>query len=298
MGDNPFASQSSLRKCSYTSAQCPDECETPGSIHTRLGARETPKSSRGSSLFSPGEAFWNEAMLVADGLFDPNDGLSSHVARNDEALKVDCGIHNLNNVKNGAHLDLLSTALDGAMNTVCDAGARASVGSLGLHVKDLNKEVSPFPVKHFDFNLEAKFFDKETPSDANNTKAEVLTSKVETLASISQPSLLQHDITLIRPKDQTSEILSGSKGIAIKCINSKRIEEHLNLNSHNVESITPNRECNKIAANESKSNFTPASLLIKDCLDLSNWLPLEICNIYRKKGISKLYPWQVRDLLV
>ncbi|KAL8537172.1 hypothetical protein ACS0TY_012379 [Phlomoides rotata] len=290
MCDNPFASQASLRKCSYTSVQCTDECVTPGSFHTRLGAKETPKSSRGSSLFSPGEAFWNEAMLVADGLLDPNDGLSSHVARNDEALKVEYGIHNSNNVKDGAHLDLLSTALDGAMDTVYDVGAS--------HAKDMNKEVSPFPVKHFDFNLEAKFFDKETPYDAKNTKVEILASEVKTLASINQSSSLQHDITLIRPKDQKTEILPDAKGIAIKCINPKRTEEHLNLNNPNVDSITPNREYNKITANDSKSNCTPASLSIKDCLDLSYWLPLEIGNIYRKKGISKLYPWQVDCLQV
>lgn len=244
-------------------------------------------------MFSPGEAFWNEAILVADGLFDSNDGLSFHVAENDEAIKVDYGTHNSNNVKNGGRVGLLNSALDGVTGTVCDVGAGSAVGSMGMHVKDLNKEVSPFPVKHFDFNLEAKTFDKETPADASDAKPDILTSEQNTLASISQRSSQRYNVTPICPKDQTSGILYDAEGTTFKCINSKRSEEQLNQNSYNVASNTPNRDYNRVVANESKSNRTPASSSIKDCLDLSNWLPLEICHIYNKKGISKLYPWQV-----
>ena len=39
---------------------------------------------------------------------------------------------------------------------------------------------------------------------------------------------------------------------------------------------------------------TPSSIMPnRDWLDLNSWLPSEVCSIYRKKGISKLYPWQV-----
>ncbi|KAI3468240.1 hypothetical protein Pfo_024903 [Paulownia fortunei] len=278
MCNNPLASQTSFRKCSYTSTLCTAECETRGSFTTKLGARETPQSTRGSSLFSPGEAFWNEAILVADGLFGPNDGLSSHVAETGEALKVDYGTHNSNNVKNGGRVNLLNSAVDGVIDTVCDVGIGSAVGSLGMHGKDLEKEVSPLPVKHFDFTFEAK---------------------ENTLASINHPSLPSFNHMRICPKDRINEGLSDAQGTTFECVNSKRSEEHLNQNGHNVTPNTPDREYNKVAANhESKCHFTPASSSIKDCLDLSNWLPLEICKMYNKKGITKLYPWQVDCLQV
>jgi hypothetical protein len=42
---------------------------------------------------------------------------------------------------------------------------------------------------------------------------------------------------------------------------------------------------------------SPTSLMnIKDHLKLINWLPSELCGVYKKKGILQLYPWQVRLL--
>ncbi|KAK6161831.1 hypothetical protein DH2020_001672 [Rehmannia glutinosa] len=271
MCNNPFESQAGLRKCSYTSTICKAECETPGSFTTRPGARETPQSTRGSSLFSPGEAFWNEAIVVADGLLGPSDGFSSHVAENREVVKVDYGTHCSHNVKNGGRVNLLNRSPDGVTDTLCDVGTGSAVGLPGVHGKNLEKEVSPLPVKHFDFSLEANFFDKGTSGDANNNiKPGILTIKQNTFVSTDHnPQSFNH--MQMCPKDQTDE----------------------------VPSMLRNSLSIKVAVNhESKSNCTPASSSRKDCLDLTNWLPLEICNIYNKKGISKLYPWQVDCLQV
>ncbi|KAK4419988.1 Helicase and polymerase-containing protein TEBICHI [Sesamum alatum] len=299
VSNNPVASQASLRKCVYTSAPCRAECETPGSFTTRLRDRETPPSTRGSSLFSPGEAFWNEAILVADELFAPTNGLSSHVAENSKPLKFDYGTYSSNNVKNGAPGSPLNRAVDGVKDTVSDVGTGSAVGSLGMHGKDLDKEVSPLPVKHFDFTFEGKTSDKDISADANSTKPGNLTSKENPLASINHPSWGNNIRMSICPEDQMNEILDAH-GTAFKCVSSKRSEDHLNQDSHTFASNTPDREYNKVAANhECKSNYTPASSSsIKDCLDLSNWLPPEICKVYNKKGISKLYPWQVDCLQV
>ncbi|KAH6757052.1 hypothetical protein C2S51_038889 [Perilla frutescens var. frutescens] len=294
---NPFTSQASLRKCNNTSALCTAECETPASFASKLGARETPQSSRGSSLFSPGDAFWNEAIIVADGLVNPNAGLSSHVAENNEALKKGYGTHNSNNVKNGVCVHLLNSARDGVIDSVCDVGAVSAVGSLGMHVKDLDKEVSPLPVKHFDFSFEAKNIDKEISADANNTKPGILTTK-ETHASINLHNSQCHNLMHISLKDPICEILPDAQRTSFKCINSKRSVENLNENIHTAACDTPNRDYIEVVANKHKSNCTPASSSTKGCLDLSNWLPLEICRIYYKKGVSKLYPWQVDCLQV
>ena len=44
---------------------------------------------------------------------------------------------------------------------------------------------------------------------------------------------------------------------------------------------------------------TPSSVsTLKDFLELSYWLPQKLCNVYAKKGITKLYPWQVKFALL
>lgn len=245
-----------MRKCNNTAALNTADCETPAPLPSKLGARQTPQSARGSSSFSPGEAFWNEAILVADGMVNNNAGLSSHVAENNNVMELDYGV----------------------MGSVCNAVAGSAVGPVGMHVKDMDKEVSPLPVKHFDFSFEAKSLEKEITADANNTKPDILAIK-ETAASIISSS-----------KDQIGEILPGEK--SLKCTVSRSVKE-LQENSHDIVWNTPNRDNEKVVADEPKSNCTPASSSINGGLDLSNWLPPEICHIYYKKGIPKLYPWQV-----
>lgn len=222
----------------------------------------------------------------------PNAGLCSHVAENKEGLKLDNRTHNSNIVKKRGGVHLLNSARDGVRDSACDVGAGSAVGSLGMHVKDLDKEVSPLPVKHFDFSFEAKSLDKEIQADANNMKPESLTTK-ETTASISQLNSRCFNLTCSSSKDQMSRTLPDAQQTSSKCTDSKMIVEHLNENSHTVACNTPNSDYKMVVASMPKNNCTPASSSTKGCLDLSNWLPLEICHIYYKKGISKLYPWQV-----
>ncbi|WZZ24164.1 hypothetical protein YC2023_007565 [Brassica napus] len=52
-------------------------------------------------------------------------------------------------------------------------------------------------------------------------------------------------------------------------------------------------------SSESEESQTPSSSHHrKDGLSLSTWLPSEVCSVYNKKGISKLYPWQAEHLEV
>ncbi|KAL6524100.1 hypothetical protein OROMI_031195 [Orobanche minor] len=282
MSNNPIKSQLGLRKCSNTSTLCIAECETPGSFTTRFGARGTPQSTRGSSLFSPGEAFWNEAILLADGLLCPNDG----IAENREIVKVDYGTHCSNNAKREGRVNLSNSYVDGVTDTI-------NVG------KNLEKEVSPLPVKHFDFSLEANIEKGISLADANNSRPGNLTSKENTIVSIDRTKTQRFNHVQMCSKEQTDEVPHVVQETTFDCVKSIRSEEHLNQNSHHLTTITPDRESSKVAENhESKSKCTPASSSIDDCLDLTNWLPLEICNMYNKKGITKLYPWQVDCLQV
>ncbi|KAG6391261.1 hypothetical protein SASPL_149014 [Salvia splendens] len=182
--------QTSLRKCNNTTALYTAECETPASFPSKLGAGETPRSTRGSSSFSPGDAFWNEAILVADGIAYPNAGLSSHVTENNEALKVDSGARNSNNVKDRGFVHQLNSTRDGVAHSVSDFRACTAVG---MH---LDKDASPVPVKHFDFSSEAKNLEKEIPADTNKTKSDILITK-ETHVDCLQVEGVLHNRNLV-----------------------------------------------------------------------------------------------------
>ncbi|GER38071.1 DNA polymerase I family protein [Striga asiatica] len=277
MGNNHTETLAGLRKCSYASNLCAAESKTPGAFSIKLGARETPQSTRGSSSFSPGDTFWNEAILVADGLLGENGGFASRI-ENHKAMKVDYDSNCSNNVNKEGKSNLFSSSLDGVNNTVCGVD------------KNLEKEVSPLPVKHFDFSLETKFSDMGTSAYVNNINPVIL-SRTDNTQNFSCMERC--------PKDQIAEVPLIAQETIHGHANILRNEDHLNQSSHHLTTNTPDRAYGQIAANhKSKSNDTPASSSVKDCLQLTTWLPLEICKIYNKKGISKLYPWQVECLQV
>lgn len=108
------------------------ECYTPGSLTRKAGVRETPKSTRGNSSISPGEAFWNDAIQVADGLCAQAAEVIS-VADSPYHSKSSCNLRN-------AHGDGRSKEMLVEGNHMDKA---ADSGPMGKHKKDLDKEVSP-----------------------------------------------------------------------------------------------------------------------------------------------------------
>ncbi|EPS63523.1 hypothetical protein M569_11260, partial [Genlisea aurea] len=251
----------------------------------------TPNSSKGSSIFSPGETFWNEAIVVADGLHFPSDSLCSHVSKHVETLKIGGGNHTSDKVNIDFHDKM---AVDGIKEMNCEDEPDLAEESLVMHAKHPVKEASPLPVKHFDFGSEAKDFVKRL-----NTNEAIIPAP-EKKEGVCAPYLnrcVQKDSKIcVSSKDQTSEVKAGIE--ISKSIRSDQEEEglYLNLNSANVTDNTPDRTVASIR--ECKSNCTPASSSLKGSLKLNNWLPPEICNVYNKKGISELYPWQVDCLQV
>ncbi|KAI3792695.1 hypothetical protein L2E82_06583 [Cichorium intybus] len=211
--------QFSLRKCNKTTTESIDVtlCNTPSLMEVKVGDEKTPQSMHGSSIFSPGDTFWKEAIKVADGMSYHNKDLSEQVVEE----------------------------------------------SKGQNGNSMDKEVSPLPVKHFDFSCEDKNMDVVTPCN-----------QVQSLSKL---------------QETTSS-----------CVITKKRPDVLNELNDNRTSITPStdtKNCNVNFLNSLES--TPSSSMpYNDRLDISNWLPSELCVTYKKRGISKLYPWQVDCLQV
>ncbi|KAL8244776.1 hypothetical protein R6Q59_011034 [Mikania micrantha] len=220
--------QMSLRKCNRTLMEVSDMalCNTPGLTAAKAGGEETPQSMRGSSLFSPGDTFWKEAIQVADGMSKVN------------GLLIE-----------GANRD-------------------ADLASSGQNNNSTDKEVSPLPVKHFDFSCEDKRMVVDAPIMSTPC------NQVQTSCKLQETYL--------------------------SCVVSKRRSGELSQPDANRMSTSPNTDVKNYNMNalNSVENTPSSSVPPNDRLDISNWLPSEICNTYKKRGISKLYPWQVDCLQV
>ncbi|KAF6176331.1 hypothetical protein GIB67_011120 [Kingdonia uniflora] len=285
-----------LRKCSNGSESSVDivECYTPNILTNKPSTRTTSTSVRGVSIFSPGEEFWDEAILVADGLHGPLDKFSVQNADEVKIIKsqVIC------NLEKGKGVDRLDARLELKVPVVTVS----------------NNEVSPLAVRHFDFlhedkNLHEKVlrncsFDNTEDSGSINHKP---------LLSITRCGKAETSLQYMRERGHQSSLsISSNNDPNITCSDKGEIREEQKTVFISVEaerkagSCTGENESNtsteqektsrSLFLNQKKSDEsgTPSSsLALKNHLEISNWLPSEICNIYMKKGISKLYPWQV-----
>lgn len=292
MHNDPIEPQASLRKCNKISSIYMTECDTPGPLTSNGGTRETPKSMRGSSIFSPGETFWNEAIQVADGLFATNNNLSVQVAEEMKATNRQYEIRNSDILRNGEH-DEKSNGVpyEGAVR-VCNVGLSASLTLRREDGKTLDKAVSPLPVKHIDFSSEEKNLYEEAGlhHSAQNTS---ITSRVDEQTGCSSTN---HK-TLQKAHIRAHHIITH-KGVDMRELQvtiAKRKVDYLGQDNDSITFDTPDKETKNITATHAKDeDNTPSSFLpLKDHLDIINWLPSEICSMYKKRGISKLYPWQV-----
>ncbi|XP_044464498.1 helicase and polymerase-containing protein TEBICHI isoform X2 [Mangifera indica] len=304
--NSPIVLQSSLRKCnnSFKSSLNSTIFCTPGSSIIKSCVRETPKSTCGSSLFSPGEAFWNEAIQIADDLFAQPDSLPAQVRKGINCAKSQYEINNSHNLRN-KNCDKLNQMLDeGESKFQCATHTGASDSRKSMeHMKDLVKETSPLPVKHFDFLCEDKNLDGDTPG---HVAADGSESRVYQASEVSRKGLVTHTgfqtIKIVTHYDQaqkTEEVLDPQEKASVHMLQKRNFDS----SSQDNVSITlesPDNEIRKLIGNHKPNEeSTPSSfVMLEDRLKLSNWLPPEICSIYEKRGISKLYPWQVDCLQV
>ena len=272
-----------LRKCTKApeSSAHLTECRTPGSAVKSCHVG-TPKSGSGSSIFSPGDSFWNEAIQFADGLSVPTEN-SGSVESKDGGQ--DGTILSFSQKADNCSDNLKKRfGLDETRAKDRDSIGYSKVGE--KHGRDFNKEVSPLPVK----NLDLLFQDKKTNGgslDQNNialgssTISESVLIDNKGLETLDIANNAQANKSLIGRKYPEPE---GKKDIVCE-------------DNHSVRSASMISNMRKPAdSSESKESYTPSSSHHnKDGLSLSTWLPLEVCSVYNKKGISKLYPWQVHN---
>lgn len=261
--------------------------DTPRLLINKIGPLETPKSSRGSSIFSPGETFWNEAIQVADGLLAPPD--NCHSQEKPQTLKYKSEMTKSNGLVDGVFENSFS-CMDGGADQGLSGGIVSNVGGLTKHGKDLAKEVSPLPVRHFDFSVEEKNLDEEILPHKKIRKYHILkdpeiqcsslnNERVQTDFSRSISNEHNANSNLLEVQENTLEHDAGKKKV-------KSLTEDSNF-------TTSDGKLNGLASRNNQ-NSTPSSFaMVSNRLDLNYWLPFEICNIYKRRGISKLYPWQV-----
>ena len=130
----------SLRKCSTTveSNTSAAECSTPAPLGRNSSARETPMSTRGSSIFSPGEEFWNEAIQVAHGL-SAEKGKDFINAEKDEDHGTVPDGGSSHNFGNGSLKEDLNVVVDDGASSLRQAGLNHS----SQDKPTLDKEASP-----------------------------------------------------------------------------------------------------------------------------------------------------------
>ncbi|MQL93721.1 hypothetical protein Taro_026363, partial [Colocasia esculenta] len=314
-----------LRKCSNTptSGSHVGGCYTPASVNVSC-SRKTTRSAYRNSIFSPGEEFWNEAIQVADCLFAPIDRPSSLNVFEAEKVQIE-----LDPLKGGRALPPQGTKDIPGIKRSSEAKTLDLAVCLRIKDKDIetvpqHNEASPLPVRHFDFSHEENNFDER---HSENRKANIgyVNGKIIERSNVlcypeatadklaSEEILLKSSTTsvdmnvvpsLAGESPRTSDNILNLK--AEECEQMERSYHETPLNDKggvhdpnlpNIDEETRSHSAVNLKYNDAVS--TPSSSMpLKDSLQLSSWLSSELCSVYMKKGISKLYPWQVDCLQV
>ncbi|KAF3772654.1 Helicase and polymerase-containing protein TEBICHI, partial [Nymphaea thermarum] len=183
-----------LRRCSRTPSLTNEMSVNPicNFLCNISNAHETFGSPKGSSIFSPGEEFWSEAIQLADDMLAPNDNLLSCVRKGSKTSgekhdleKLDhlnntcCEEHSLENSSNIWHGKLAS-----AKRSFKHAQKHVSMRTTAIS-EGFVEEKSSLPVRHFDFSNDENDFDRMLlPYDpvisknAGSTSIQVIESEI------------------------------------------------------------------------------------------------------------------------
>lgn len=326
-------------------------CFTP---YLGSSKKSTSRSSSGAkssswqyqrSMFSPGDAFWDEAIEAVDGLLvskpDESPLRQSSVGKSklsctDIDKLVDVGPRNPDNQAEvvkavGTMEKEVVEKLDICIRTDGEEGpAPMSGAKLGDNISS-QKEVfvgglcevdsSPLPVRRFSFtcqnsppkrsicNVSDDLIQQSHPVSqcppvtltreppisiavgvTYQAEEVVDIDATETTAEMKEdglvPALEPTDIKAAPPAPSTSAEPSSSA-----MYHTKR---------ESLGGLSRGRELEVSAAglpeSRKEDGLNRASSVKEINVELSDWLPLEICAIYSKKGLTKLYPWQVTHI--
>ncbi|WCJ18399.1 DNA polymerase I [Euphorbia peplus] len=170
-------------------------------------------------------------------------------------------------LNNGSCGDKLREMLSRTVNKSQEMESRASL-EFRTKMRYPANEASPLPVKHLDFMFEDKNLDASSPlrftDNLNTPKGGEQSECCSVNVKSTRTGLLNRDNDSSTSASPTNEIKKNSAG-----------------NDGYIEAGTPS-----------------SNVPLRDRLDLDNWLPSQVCSIYKSKGISKLYSWQVDCLQV
>nr|POE91459.1 helicase and polymerase-containing protein tebichi [Quercus suber] len=210
------------------------------------------------------------------------------------SLMVKACAHETPSLRNGICHDKSKETSDRGENRVWHTELITSLGSLGKHTKDLDKEVSPLPVKHLDFSFEDKNLDESTPhcrvdgsecaSHRGGEQSEcgsVGHKGLETGNTSIRCDKVQTDEEMHEEKEMTSVVALTKRKVDLLCPNndcmtSKPPVIEIKDSNRMISNSLVNEVKNLNLDHESDGASTPSSFVpLEDRLDLNRWFPSE-----------------------
>ena len=235
------------------------------------------KCENGSS-FSPGDAFWDEAFEAVSGIMvsnsdkrapgSPGYQISVDVARGADIIKVN-GRPDSQEVQVKVFEELAKAATQQITLKEKSAGKpvlaseddnRTANGNAAGWYDDLDS--SPLPVRRFNF------------SDQENVPN-------ESIDRVVNGEVLDVFHTMIPPRFPLVEASIEVDPLKTAGVPSELLESSLAFVRGGVELERGNH------------NLTVVKLKPQYKVELCKWLPPELCSFFAKKGLTKLYQWQV-----
>ena len=301
---------SALQRCSFT----PNT--TQKKVGFSLAPGDTPKSVSRNSLTSPGEEFWNAAIEFADGISAQADKVRGKPKFDAAEDKSSCAValcsKTLPRAGKDEH-DCLNTV--GSNDTHQMEKLSNKVEFLAANSQHINS--SPLPVKHLDFvhedDIQVSGL-KKCEEKGRNEADNVQTNHVELKDGGLQrkENIRKGSIDLVNAMKTSALDLHADSAAMIRChgvfksategnVHSTREgdkDSHQNkpLAAYSNGCLPKKDTKSKFVSQEVEASTPTSSVPLKDHSKLSSWLPPEICSVYMKKGISELYPWQVKFL--
>lgn len=316
----------SLRRCSATpnaSVNKTGHCRVGMPFHNGTSIDETPKSAFRNSMFSPGEEFWCEAIQVADGLLPAVTSLPEGMRLLESRTSDNKSLVDESSCSIPQHQKDFPKSVDGVLDTgtlglkTCLKTFEEPVleNNISLKVSQHN-DASPLPVKHFDFSHEDSLHrcvKEKTEKTKTSVISDIQTAKDQYKKPTHDSNFQEHTENMKSCLDCKESVDSSvnSDGSSLPTGKAYQIRADLTISEKKdgfttQENVYPSDVGHDSASREEKEHNisttggkneavgTPSSSVPpKYRLQLTNWLPSEVCNIYMRKGISELYPWQV-----
>jgi hypothetical protein len=259
-------------------------------------------------LFSPGDEFWDEAIHWADELVStkvddiPDKEVTHTIVQTEEASKnlqsyvISPCNEPFSKIISNTHISTDSEGMDrqaesnskhvetpqlnSGLLLLRNTHRRESIGEIKPNSNSLCQEISPFPVRRFDFTspqVISNHADSSVEGDPVENLSIKLADRYNTGEMKSPQVIVNEDDTRSFEGQMASNVTERQDGKQEKLTNicEKPVPIEGTLDECKSSSIT-------------KHENTELKL------ELSDWLPLAIASVYAKKGLKKLYPWQVR----